>query len=88
MIKAPSTHKKKAIHFLLPPLFHLYNTLIYPNPSMTDFTLVAPEPLRFSNSPAESLCHVVECQLSPRDDDLSHRHSTWAAVSEYDEQVW
>ncbi|CAO3680696.1 unnamed protein product [Umbelopsis vinacea] len=55
---------------------------------MTDFTLVAPEPLRFSNSPADSLCHVVECQLSPRDDDLSHRHSTWTAVSKYDEQVW
>jgi hypothetical protein len=55
---------------------------------MTDFTLVAPEPLRFSNSPAESLHRAVTCSHSPGDDDHSYTPSPWSAVCDSEGTPW
>ncbi|GAB5586344.1 hypothetical protein Unana1_01244 [Umbelopsis nana] len=55
---------------------------------MTDFTLIAPEPLRFSNSPAESLHHAVDSQLSPGDDEHSYTPLPWSVAGETDEPMW
>ncbi|KAG2189297.1 hypothetical protein INT44_004439 [Umbelopsis vinacea] len=52
---------------------------------MTDFTLVAPEPLRFSNSQAESLHYAVTCSLS--DDDQSYTSSSWSVLSDLAESA-
>ncbi|KAI8581404.1 hypothetical protein K450DRAFT_232917 [Umbelopsis ramanniana AG] len=50
---------------------------------MTDFTLVAPEPLRFSNSQPESLHYAVTCSLG--DDDQSYTSSSWSVLSDFEE---
>ncbi|CAO3687370.1 unnamed protein product [Umbelopsis ramanniana] len=52
---------------------------------MTDFTLVAPEPLRFSNSPTESLHCAVTCSLSVGDDDQSYTSWSWSVLSDFEE---
>ncbi|KAJ2956946.1 hypothetical protein NQZ79_g7259 [Umbelopsis isabellina] len=51
---------------------------------MVEFTLVAPEPLRFSNSPAESICHSPECSQADLHDE-SIFESPVQDVCQYDQ---
>lgn len=70
---------------LIPPLDSFCLIPLILKPIMTDFTLVAPEPLRFSNSPTESLHCAVTCSLSVGDDDQSYTSSSWSVVSDFEE---